>query len=77
MSKLDHLVANGTFKNRSEALRSMTEEFVERHPDLFLSGEAEKWLKTDVKDSELEDLFSRILAGKRTAAQIVAEGRGR
>ena len=75
--KVDDLVRRGIFKNRSEALRRMTEDYVDRHPELFLDAEAEKWFKADIDDDELEEICAGLFRGKRTAAEIVGEGRGR
>lgn len=75
--KVDDLVRRGVFKNRSEALRTMTEDYMHRHPELFLGAEAEKWSEADIDDDELEKICASLFAGKRTAAEILAEGRGR
>jgi len=75
--KVDDLVRRGIFKNRSEALRTMTEDYIDRHPELFLDAEAEKWSEADIDDDELEKICAGLFCGKRTAAEIVAEGRGR
>jgi len=75
--KVDDMVRRGIFKNRSEALRAMTEDYMHRHPELFLGAEAEKWSEVDIGDVELERICASLFSGKRTAAEIVAEGRGR
>jgi Arc/MetJ-type ribon-helix-helix transcriptional regulator len=77
VSKLDRLVEKGLFKSRSEALRRATEDYLERNSQLFLEDAARKWLGAEMKDEELERICARILSGGSTAAEMVAEGRGR
>jgi Arc/MetJ-type ribon-helix-helix transcriptional regulator len=77
VSKLDRLVEKGLFKSRSEALRRATEEYLERNSQLFLEDEARRWLGAEMEDEELEGICARIFSGGSTAAEMVAEGRGR
>lgn len=77
IGKLDRLVEKGLFKSRSEALRRATEEYLERNSRLFLEDEAARWLGTEMGDVELEEVCARIFSGRSSAAEMVAEGRGR
>jgi len=76
--KLDHLVKNGMYRTRSEAIRSMVKEKLK-----------EKSLSNVVSDSE-EKLINQLLevvkeeggviinlVSPKTAAELVAEGRER
>ncbi len=77
IAKLDRLVERGLFKSRSEALRRATQDFLERNSRLFLEDEAGRWLGSEMSDEELERTCARIFSGRATAAQMVAEARGR
>jgi len=77
VAKLDELVAKGVFASRSDALRKITRNYVDSHPELFLWGEADRWAGADLEDPELEMVCAKLFSGKSTAAEMVGEGRGR
>jgi Arc/MetJ-type ribon-helix-helix transcriptional regulator len=77
ISRLDELVAKGVFKNRSQALRSITKDFLDNHPQLFPLGRYERRGGGDMGDSELEEVCAEIFSGPSTASELIGEGRGR
>ena len=75
--KVERLVKAKRFKNKSEAVRSIIEEHLEEHPELFapedfaaLAREAE-----DISDRDFDRLAAEVFKGSKTAAELVAEGR--
>jgi Arc/MetJ-type ribon-helix-helix transcriptional regulator len=77
--KLERLVKRKAYKNKSEAVRKMLEEYFEEHPELFASEELAEILKeaNKMSDEQFERLAAEIFRGPTTAAEIVAEGRDR
>ncbi len=76
VKKVDAAVKRGAFPSRSEALRTMLEEYLSDHPELFLETSTEELLGEKLSDGELEKLGARIFSGSKIA-KLVAEGRGR
>jgi len=76
VKKVDQAVSRGYFRSRSEALRSIVEEYLTEHPELFLGeGTQELLAKAPVlSDEALERLGSRLFKGM-SVANLVAEGR--
>jgi Arc/MetJ-type ribon-helix-helix transcriptional regulator len=76
--KLDHLVKTKVYKNKSEAVRVMLDRHMEEHPELFAGDELKALIKEAEKmsDQEFEERMAEGLKGPKTAAEIVAEGRG-
>lgn len=74
--RVDAAVRKGAFPNRSEALRTILEEYLKEHPELFLDADPEILLGEDVSDKELEKLGAKLFAGVKVAG-LVGEGRGR
>jgi len=76
VKKVDRAVSEGRFKSRSEALRSIIEEYLTEHPELFLNeGIQELLAKTPaLSDEALDQLGSRIFKNL-SVAKFVAEGR--
>lgn len=78
--KLERLVKTKGYRNKSEALRKVIEEHFEEHPELFAGDELQEALKQadEMSEAEFEHLASEVFKGHRkTAAQLVAEGRDR
>lgn len=74
--RVDAAVRRGAFPSRSEALRTILEEYLKEHPELFLEAEPEILLGDDMSDKELERLGAELFAGVKVA-KLVGEGRGR
>lgn len=74
--KVDAAVKRGAFPSRSEALRTILEEYLSDHPELFLETSAQELLGEKLSDQELERLGAKIFSGS-SVAKLVAEGRGR
>jgi len=78
IEKLDVLIRVGKFKNRSEAIRQILKQYLEREPMIPLSSEARRKKISSVvnlmlaKKKPVFDITSR-----KTAAELVAEGRER
>lgn len=79
VEKLESLVRRKAFKNKSEAVRSMLEEHFQEHPELFISDEFDRLLREadKISDGQFAELAATLFRGKKTAAQMVAEGRER
>lgn len=78
--KIERLVKTRGYRNKSEALRKLIEEHFEEHPELFAEDEIEEAVKEadEMSEAEFERLASQVFKGhKKTAAQLVAEGRER
>lgn len=73
--KIDLLVRRGVFNSRSDALRRITKEYLDRHPDLLSEKELPNWAEPDMDESELERICGLLFSGEATAAEIVREGR--
>lgn len=74
--KIDSLVSKGVFASRSEALRRIVEEHLVEHPELFMDRELEELMREDLPETELFELCSTLFSGRKTAAELVREGRG-
>jgi Arc/MetJ-type ribon-helix-helix transcriptional regulator len=74
--KVDQAVSRGNFKNRSEALRTIIEDHLKEHPELFLGDKFQELIKKtpNLKDDELEQVGFKLFKG-RSIAKLVAEGR--
>jgi len=78
--KLDRLVRRNVYKNKSEAVRKMLEEHLREHPELFAPdnmGELFKQADDSMSDQQFEKLAADVFKGRKTAAQMVSEGRER
>ena len=78
--KLDRLVRRNVYKNKSEAVRKMLEEHLQEHPELFAPDNLEELFKQaddSMSDQQFEKLAADVFKGRKTAAQMVAEGRER
>ena len=77
--KLERLVRQKAFKNKSEAVKSILEEHFQEHPELFTSEDFDGLVREadKISDKEFAELAAALFRGKKTAAQMVAEGRAR
>jgi Arc/MetJ-type ribon-helix-helix transcriptional regulator len=78
--KLERLVKRNIYKNKSEAVRKMLEEHLQEHPELFAPDNLEdlfKQVEYSISDQQFEKLAADVFRGRKTAAQLVAEGRER
>jgi Arc/MetJ-type ribon-helix-helix transcriptional regulator len=77
--KIERLVETRGYKNKSEALREMIEEHFEEHPELFADEELGEIVKeaSKMSDAEFDRLAAEVLRGRKTAAEVVGEGRER
>jgi Arc/MetJ-type ribon-helix-helix transcriptional regulator len=78
--KLERLVERSIYKNKSEAVRKMLEEHLQEHPELFAPDNLEDLFKQaeySISDQQFEKLAADVFRGRKTAAQLVAEGRER
>lgn len=76
VKRVDAAVKRGAFPNRSEALRTIVEEYLKEHPELFLESEPEMLLGDELSDRELEKLGAKLFSGVKVS-KLVGEGRGR
>lgn len=74
--RVDAAVKRGAFSSRSEAFRTIVEDYLKEHPELFLETEPEALLGPQLSDKELEKLGARLFSGSKVA-KLVGEGRGR
>ncbi|MEM3382235.1 MAG: ribbon-helix-helix domain-containing protein [Candidatus Bathyarchaeia archaeon] len=74
--KIELLVSKGIFSSRSEALRKMLEDHLAEHPELFATREIDDAMLEDFTEEELLEVCSILFSGKKTAAELVREGRG-
>ena len=76
VKKVDKAVSRGLFKNRSEALRKITEEYLKEHPELFLGDKLQELIEKApvLTDDELEQVGACVFRGA-SVAKLVAEGR--
>jgi len=74
--KIDSLVSKGVFASRSEALRRIVEDHLDEHPELFINEELGEIMLEDLPETELLELCSTLFSGRKTAAELVKEGRG-
>jgi Arc/MetJ-type ribon-helix-helix transcriptional regulator len=78
--KLERLVKRNIYKNKSEAVRKMLEEHLQEHPELFAPDNLEDLFKQaeyNISDQQFEKLAADVFRGRKTAAELVAEGRER
>lgn len=77
VKKIDEAVKRGHFRSRSEALRVMTEEYLQEHPDLLIGDGAKKLIEKaqNISNDELEAIGSSLF--RDGVARLVAEGRQR
>jgi Arc/MetJ-type ribon-helix-helix transcriptional regulator len=79
--KLERLVKRNIYKNKSEAVRKILEEHLQEHPELFAPDNLEDLFKqveySSISDQQFEKLAADVFRGRKTAAQLVAEGRER
>ena len=77
--KLERLVKARGYKNKSEALRKIIEEHFEEHPELFAADDFTEVVREAgrISDRELDRLSAVVFRGRKTAADIVREGRER
>ena len=77
--KLERLVRARGYKNKSEALRTMIQEHFEEHPELFAGEEMEEILReaSRISDADFDEVAAGIFRGRKTAAELVREGRER
>jgi Arc/MetJ-type ribon-helix-helix transcriptional regulator len=79
--KLERLVKRNIYKNKSEAVRKMLEEHLQEHPELFAPDNLEDLFKqveySSISNQQFEKLAADVFRGRKTAAQLVAEGRER
>ncbi len=78
VKKVDQAVLRGHFRSRSEALRTIVEEYLRSHPELFLGEELENLLvnSPNLSHDDLERVGSKLFEGL-SVPQLVAEGRRR
>ncbi len=76
VKRVDAAVKRGAFPSRSEALRTIVEEHLREHPELFLETEPEILLGDHLSDRELEKIGAKLFSGVKIA-KLVAEGRER
>ena len=76
VKRVDAAVKRGAFSSRSEALRTIVEEYLREHPELFLGTEPEILLGDQLSDRELEKLGTKLFSGVKVA-RLVGEGRER
>lgn len=77
VKKIDEAVRRGHFRNRSEALRVMTEKYLREHPALLIGDGAKKLIENapDLSDHELEVIGLSLF--RDGVVRLVAEGRQR
>ncbi len=74
--RVDAAVRGGAFSSRSEALRNMVEDYVRKHPELFLEAEAEILFGDQLSDRKLERLGAKLFSCTKVS-RLVGEGRRR
>ena len=79
--KVERLAKRNIYKNKSKAVRKMLEEHLQEHPELFAPDNLEDLFKqveySSISDQQFEKLDADVFRGRKTAAQLVAEGRER
>ncbi len=76
VKRVDAAVKRGAFTSRSEALRTIVEEYLRQHPELFLETEPDVLLGDQLSDRELEKLGAKLFSGVKIS-RLVGEGRSR
>ncbi|MGI0080147.1 MAG: ribbon-helix-helix domain-containing protein [Nitrososphaerales archaeon] len=77
--KLGRLVKRKAYANMSDAVRTMLEEHLREHPELFTSDqELDKVIREAEKmtDDQFRKIAAKIFAGRKTASEIVRDSRG-
>lgn len=79
IEKLERLIKKKAYKNKSEAVRKMLEEYLKEHSELFGFDELEGILREaeGMSDGQFEKIAARVFMGGKTAAQLVSQGRDR
>jgi Arc/MetJ-type ribon-helix-helix transcriptional regulator len=77
--RIERLVRIRGYKNKSEALRKMIEEHLEEHPELFAEEEIGDILReaSEISDADFDKMAAEVFRGRKTAAELVGEGRER
>jgi len=77
--RIERLVRAKGYKNKSEAVRRLIEEHFEEHPELFAEEEIGVLVReaNRISDAEFDKLAAEIFRGRKTAAELVGEGRER
>ncbi|HUK49789.1 MAG TPA: ribbon-helix-helix domain-containing protein [Terriglobales bacterium] len=77
--KIERLVKARGYKNKSEAIRALIQEHFEEHPELFADEEINEILTEAslISDASFDLLAGKIFMGRKSAAQLVGEGRER
>lgn len=77
--KIDRLAKAKRYKNRSEALRRMIEEHFDEHPALFADEEIKEIIReaSKISNAKFDALAAEIFRGRKTAGEMVGEGRER
>jgi len=77
--RIERLVRAKGYKNKSEAVRRLIEEHFEEHPELFAEEEIGELVReaNRISDAEFDKLAAEIFRGRKTAAELVGEGRER
>lgn len=76
LRKIDKLVKAGMFKSRSEAIRCLSLEAVEKRTTDLTTPDVSKVVEAILKELRSDRERLKIVS-KKTAAEIVAEGRER
>ncbi len=74
--RVDAAVRRGAFPSRSEALRTIVEDYLREHPEPFLEAEAEILFGDQLSDRKLERLGAKLFSGTKVS-RLVGEGRRR
>ncbi|MCX6642222.1 MAG: ribbon-helix-helix domain-containing protein [Candidatus Bathyarchaeota archaeon] len=78
VKKMDQAIQRGHFRSRSDAIRTMIENYLREHPYLFI-GQGTKELITNsptLTDNDLETLGSNLFKNLNLT-KLIAEGRER
>lgn len=77
--KLQRLVRNRAYRNKSEAVRTILEEHIAEHPELFGVEEVGRLMREarKISDDEFSKRLAEGLKGPRTVAEMLAEERDR
>lgn len=78
VKKMDQAVSRGHFRSRSEALRTIVEEYLKEHPELIIGDGLTKILDSapQLSDEELETLGASLFEAD-SITRLVSEGRER
>jgi Arc/MetJ-type ribon-helix-helix transcriptional regulator len=75
--KTERLVQTKGYKNKSEALRKIIEERFRDHPELLAVDDLAEVVReaSEISDRELDRLTAEVFTERKTAAELVGEGR--